>query len=70
MPPSSGRVPPMVTSWMHAGRAMFLRKLGSTAAAIVLRREQSRWQGDWWGADETCRWRSREECCGTIVGSL
>ena len=29
----------MLKAWLHEGRAIFLRKLGSTAAAKVLRRE-------------------------------
>ena len=40
-----------------------MRKLGSTAAAKVLRREHGRGQGVWWGATATHCWRSREECC-------
>ena len=44
---------------MHAGRVMFLGKLGRTAAAAdVLRREHGRGQGVWWGANATHPWRS------------
>ena len=30
---------PMVKAWLHAGGMIFLRKLGNTAAAKVLRRK-------------------------------
>ena len=51
---------PTVEPWLHAGRVIFLWKLGSTAAAAeVLRREHGRRQGMWWEANATHPWRSR-----------
>ena len=50
---------PTVEAWLHAGRVMFLGKLGRTAAAAdVLLREHGRGQGVWWGANATHPWRS------------
>ena len=68
--PHYRRSSPMVRAWLHAGRVMLLRKLGSTAAPKVLRRENSLGQETWWGATAPHRWRSREECCATIVAPL
>ena len=42
--PHHRRNSPMVGAWLHAGRVRFLRKLGSTAAAEVVRREHDRRQ--------------------------
>ena len=50
----------MVEAWLHAGRVVFLRKLGSTAAAEILRREHDRGQGVRWEANATHPWRSRD----------
>ena len=36
---------PMVRAWLHAGRVMFLRKLGREAVPKVIRREYRREQG-------------------------
>ena len=47
-------------AWLHAGRVIFLGKMGSTAAAAkVLRREHGRGQGVWWEANATHPWCSR-----------
>ena len=40
---------PMVKAWLHAGGVIFLRKLGSTATAKVLRLEDSLGQDVWRG---------------------
>ena len=49
---------------------MFLRKLGSTAAAKVLRWKQDRGQRVWWGATATHHWCSRDICCAIVVRNL
>ena len=54
------RKSPIVEAWLHAGRVIFLRKLGSTAAAEVLRRDHDRGQGVWWEVNATHPWRSRD----------
>ena len=59
--PHHRRNSPTVQAWLHAGRVMFLGKLGSTAAAAeVLRREHDRGQGVWWKANATHPWRSSD----------
>ena len=58
--PHHRRNSPTVEAWLHAGRVIFLGKLGSTAAtAELLRREHGRGQGVWWEANATHPWRSR-----------
>ena len=51
---------PVVEAWLHAGRVIFQGKLGSTAAAEVLRRELDRGQGVWWKANAIHPWRSSD----------
>ena len=58
--PHHRRNSPTVEALLHAGKVMFLGKLGSTAAAAeVLRREHGCGQGVWWEASATHPWRSR-----------
>ena len=53
------RTSSMETAWLHAGRVMFLQKLGSTAAAAKALRWTSLRQGVWSGATATHHWRSK-----------
>ena len=59
--PHHRRNSPTVEAWLHAGRVVFVGKLGSTAAAAeILRGEHDRGQGVWWEANATHPWRSRD----------
>ena len=60
----------MVEAWLHAGRVIFLRKLGSTSAAEVLQQEHGRWQGVGWEATATHTWHSREKFDASMVKTL
>ena len=44
---------PLTVVWRHAGRPIFVRKLGNTSAADVLRREHDHGQRVWWESNAT-----------------
>ena len=51
---------PLTVVWRHAGRPIFVRKLGNTSAADVLRREHDHGQRVWWKANAIHPWRSSD----------
>ena len=51
---------PTVEVWRHAGRPIFVRKLGNSSAVDVLRREHDHGQRVWWESNATHPSRSSD----------